>query len=115
MYTLLMLLSNIAGIGGGGVAIPMLMFFFNLDFKKAVAISSFSICCATVTRYFWNFSERHPEKPSTTTIDYGLAAVMMPLTLIGSLVGAFIYKSFPDLILLIVLTLILFLLTIKTY
>lgn len=107
-----MLLSNVAGIGGGGIAIPLAMYFFNLSMKPAIAISSFSIACATLTRFLYNFGERHPDKPNCTVIDYGMAAVMMPLTLIGSLIGAYIYKSFPDLILLIVLTVLLFFLSI---
>jgi len=38
-----MLLSNVAGIGGGGIAIPMVQIFFGFsDLKFAIAISSFS-------------------------------------------------------------------------
>lgn len=37
---------------------------------------------------------------------------MMPLTLIGSFIGAYIYVAFPELILEIMLTIILFLLAI---
>ena len=95
-----------AGIGGGGVAIPLAMYFFNLSMKPAIAVSSFSIMAASMGRFFYNFNERHPDK-DTTSIDYGLTNVMMPLTLIGSLVGAYFYKSFPDLILLVILTLLL--------
>jgi uncharacterized membrane protein YfcA len=102
-----MLLSNVAGIGGGGVAIPLAMYFFSLSMKPAIAISSFSIACSTMTRFFYNFGEKHPEKPNCVSIDYGMTTVMMPLTLIGSLVGAYIYKSFPDLILTIIMTLLL--------
>jgi hypothetical protein len=47
----------------------------------------------------FNFNERHPEKPNCTSIDYGMTNVMMPLTLIGSLIGAFIYVSFPEIVL----------------
>jgi uncharacterized membrane protein YfcA len=112
VFSIIMLLSNVAGIGGGGIAIPLAMYFFNLSMKPAIAISSFSIACATLTRFLYNFGERHPDKPNCTVIDYGMAAVMMPLTLIGSLIGAYIYKSFPDLILLIVLTVLLFFLSI---
>ena len=36
---------------------------------------------------------------------------MMPLTLLGSLIGAYFYVSFPELILLIILTLLLIFLT----
>ena len=106
VFSLIMLLSNVAGIGGGGVAIPLAMYFFNLSMKPAIAVSSFSIMAASMGRFFYNFNERHPDK-DTTSIDYGLTNVMMPLTLIGSLVGAYFYKSFPDLILLVILTLLL--------
>ena len=109
-----MLLSNVAGIGGGGVAIPLAMYFFSLSMKPAIAISSFAILCSTLARFLYNFNERHPEKPNCTSIDYGMTTVMMPLTLIGSLLGAYVYMSFPDLILLIILTLLLALLTIES-
>lgn len=114
VFSLIMLLSNVAGIGGGGIAIPMAIYFFNIQMKPAIAISSFSIACATMTRFFYNLREKHPEKKNVVCIDYGMTTVMMPLTLIGSLIGAYIYKSFPDLILTIILTLLLFLLSLQS-
>jgi len=114
VFSVIMMLSNVAGIGGGGVAVPLAMFFFNLSMKPAIAISSFSIMFSTVTRFLYNFNERHPEKPGSTVIDYSMTNVMMPLTMFGSLVGAYIYISFPDLILNVILTLLLMLLTYKS-
>ena len=107
VYSFIMLASNVAGIGGGGVAVPLAMYFFNFSMKPAIALSSFSIMCASCFRFVYNFNERHPEK-DTPALDYGLTNVMMPLTLIGSLIGAYFYKSFPDLILVVILTLLLF-------
>ena len=107
VFALFMLLANVAGIGGGGVAIPLAMTFFNLSLKPAVAISSFSICVATLARFFFNWNERHPEKPFMGSIDYGLTIVMMPLNLMGSLIGVLFYVVFPDLILMVILTLLL--------
>ena len=72
-----MCLSNVAGIGGGGVAIPLAMYFFNLSTKPAIAISSFSIMISTLARFFYNFNERHPEKPNCACIDYNMTNVMM--------------------------------------
>ena len=99
VFALIMCLSNVAGIGGGGVAIPLAMYFFNLSMKPAIAISSFSIMISTLARFFYNFNERHPEKDQCACIDYGMTNVMMPLTLLGSLIGAYFYVAFPDLIL----------------
>jgi len=80
-----MLLSNVGGIGGGGIAIPMVQIFFGFDdIKKAIAISSFSIFVSTLTRFFYNINEVHPDKENMKSLDYGLASVMMPLTLIGT-------------------------------
>jgi uncharacterized membrane protein YfcA len=107
LFGVFMALSTVAGIGGGGVAIPMVMGLFNFSMKKAIAISSFSIMITTLARFFFNFNERHPEKPGCTSIDYGMTNVMMPLTLIGSLIGAFVYVSFPEIILQVLLTLLL--------
>jgi uncharacterized membrane protein YfcA len=47
-------------------------------------------------------------------IDYGMTTVMMPLTMVGSVLGAYIYLSFPDLILMIILTLLLLFLAYKS-
>lgn len=106
-----MMLSNVAGIGGGGVAIPLAMYFFNLSTKPAIAISSFAIMVSTLARFFFNFNERHPEKPQMCCIDYSITNVMMPLTMIGSLTGAFIYLLFPEMGILIILTLLLLLMS----
>jgi uncharacterized membrane protein YfcA len=109
-----MCLSSIAGIGGGGIAVPLAMTFFNLSMKPAIAISSFSIMWSTLARFFYNFAEKHPEKPQMTVIDYGMTNVMMPLTMLGSVIGAYIYITFPDMILMIILTLLLIYLCYKS-
>ena len=102
-----MALSNIAGVGGGGVAIPLIMVFFHFKTKEAIAISSFTILTTTTARFLLNFKEKHPEKPNVCVIDYGLSTIMMPATLAGAQVGAYILLTFPSLIIQIFLTLVL--------
>lgn len=114
VFSLIMCLSNVAGIGGGGVAIPLAMYFFNLSTKPAIAISSFSIMISTLARFFFNFNERHPEKPNCACIDYNMTNVMMPLTMMGSLIGAFFYLLLPEMYILIILTLLLIVLTLES-
>mmetsp|Transcript_18380 Transcript_18380/g.25456 ORF Transcript_18380/g.25456 Transcript_18380/m.25456 type:complete len:108 (+) Transcript_18380:284-607(+) len=106
-----MALSNVAGIGGGGVAIPLVMVFFSFPTKEAIAISSFTILLGTVARFIFNFSEKHPEKPNVCSIDYSMTNIMMPTTLAGAQIGSFILISFPALIIQIILTLMLLFLT----
>lgn len=102
-----MALSNIAGVGGGGVAIPLIMGFFHFKTKPAIAISSFTIFCTTFARFLLNFKEKHPEKVNVCIIDYGLSTIMMPATLAGAQVGALILLTFPSLLIQIFLTLVL--------
>ena len=47
-------------------------------------------------------------------IDYGLSNVMMPLALIGAQVGAFVYLTFPVLIINVLLTVLLIWLWLKS-
>ena len=47
-------------------------------------------------------------------IDYGMTNVMMPLTLIGTLIGAFVYITFPDMLIVVILTILLLILSIAS-
>jgi len=107
IFAFIMALSNIAGVGGGGVAIPLIMVFFHFKTKEAIAISSFTILTTTFARFVINFKEKHPEKPNVCVIDYGLSTIMMPATLAGAQVGAYILLTFPSLFIQCFLTLVL--------
>lgn len=97
-FAIVMALSNVAGVGGGGVAIPIIMAMFKFTTKPAIAISSFSIFLTTLLRFIINFRERHPEKSRVVVIDYDLVSIMMPTTLAGAQIGAFILVTFPSVI-----------------
>jgi uncharacterized membrane protein YfcA len=114
VFALMMMLSKIAGIGGGGIAVPLVGIFFDFSLKPAIAISSFSIFICSLTWFATNWKMKHPEKPNVIVVDYGLTNVMMPLNLLGSLIGAYIYLVFPDVILTVLLTLLLAFLAYKS-
>ena len=106
-FSLIMALSNVAGVGGGGIAIVILIAMFTFDTKPAIAISSFSIFLTTLARFIMNFKQRHPEKDNVVVIDYDLVAIMMPTTLAGAQFGAIILVAFPTVIITGLLTLML--------
>jgi uncharacterized membrane protein YfcA len=97
IFSACMVLSTIAGIGGGGVAMPIIMATFKFTTKPAIGISSFSMFLTTFSRFIMNYKERHPEKPNVVVIDYDLVAIMMPTTLAGSQIGSLILIIFPSL------------------
>ena len=86
VLTILMALSVMSGIGGGGIIVPLLMAFYNLETKEAIAISGFTILVGSITRYIVTLKERHPDKDATA-IEYGLSNVMLPTVLVGSITG----------------------------
>ena len=108
-------ISSISSVGGGAIAIPLPMNFFGLTLKQATAVSSFAIGLFRFTKFLSSFNEKNPEKPLVVSIDYGITNIMMPLTLLGSFIGAYVYVAFPDFILEILLTIVLFFLTIKSF
>ena len=112
VFAFFKLFSTVGGIGGGGVTTPVAMYFFKLDTKSAIALSSFAIALSTLATWIFNFNLRHPEKPGCVVLDYGLSIVMMPGVLVGSIVGSFFLIVMPDLVIQIMLTVTLFLLSI---
>ena len=93
-----MALCTMAGIGGGGVVVPFCMTFFFFDTKSAIAISGFSIFACSIARFLFNLNQKHPEKDAVL-IDYGVATVMLPSVMMGSLLGVFFNVMLPALVL----------------
>ena len=102
-----MALCVVAGIGGGGIAVALVIAFFKFTTKPAVAISSFSILVNAIMRYIYNWRTKHPSKHGMVLIDYSLATIMSPTTLAGSQIGSIVLKVFPALYIQVLLTLLL--------
>ena len=107
-------LANVAGIGGGGITVPVVMICWGFDTKQSVAISGATIFVGTVVRYFYSLERKHPEKKATS-IDYGIVIVMLPLVLVGSFTGVLVNIVLPPIILSSILTLLLAYLTWTSY
>jgi uncharacterized membrane protein YfcA len=103
-------LAVISGIGGGGIVVPLLMVFYNMNTKEAVAISGFTMLMGCCCRYGIVLRMRHPDKDATT-VDYSVANLMLPTVLLGSVTGVFINQLLPDIILQFFLCFVLFTLT----
>jgi uncharacterized membrane protein YfcA len=107
-------LANVAGIGGGGITVPIVMICWGFSTKESVAISGATIFVGSVVRFFYSIDRKHPEKKATS-IDYGIVIVMLPLVLVGSFTGVLVNIMLPPLILSGILTLLLIYLTWSSY
>jgi uncharacterized membrane protein YfcA len=113
VLTLLMALAVMSGIGGGGIIVPLLMVFYKLETKKAIAVSGFTILVGSISRFVMTFKARHPVKDATC-IEYSVTNVMLPLVLIGSVAGVFFNIIFPSVIIQISLTILLLFLSVQS-
>ena len=92
-------LSNMGGIGGGGVVVPISMIFFQHDAKNAIALSNFSIFLSSLIRYIANARKPHPlKKGRGVLVDQNLAILMLPLIISGSTFGVILYIWLPDIV-----------------
>jgi len=113
----LLAMSNIGGIGGGGIIIPIAISMFGMATREAIALSNSTIMLGSIARYLlFSAHEKHPEKEivSKTMIDHSLTTIMVPMVLVGAYVGVILNVLIPEIALAIFLSLLLFYLTYTT-
>jgi len=93
-----MALAVVSGIGGGGIIVSLLMVFYKLSTKEAIAVSGFTILTGSFVRFLMTLNKRHPEKDAPI-IDYALTNIMLPMVLTGSMCGVFLNLMLPNIIL----------------
>lgn len=93
-----MAMAVISGIGGGGIIVSLLMVFYKLNTREAIAVSGFTIFVGSISRFIITINKRHPERDSPV-IDYSLTNIMLPTVIIGSLFGVFLNLMLPSLVL----------------
>ncbi|CAI2359107.1 unnamed protein product [Moneuplotes crassus] len=91
-------LTNAAGIGGGGALVPILL-LYGFKTNVAVALSNAVIFCGGITKFIFEFSGSHPLKKARL-VNYNIVALMLPAVMIGSFVGAQLNVITPSVIIL---------------
>ena len=93
--------------------IPFCMTFLGFSTKHAIAISGFTIFFCSVVRFLFFMNHKHPERDAVL-IDYDLASIMLPIVMMGSMIGALASITLPNLVLQILLTLLMVSLAVLT-
>lgn len=101
-----LLVAASGGVGGGGILVPLYILVFGFHPKLAIALSNFTILGASIMNMALNFQKRHPfvDRP---LVDWDVVAIMQPLTMAGTLLGAFFGLYLPDEVILLLLILLL--------
>lgn len=108
----ILFITNVGGLGGGGVLIPVSQGFFKFEAKNAIALSNFTIFISGLVRYFMNLDKMHPLKPWSVIIDYDYVVILLPAAMIGAQIGVMINIVTPSLIIIILLELFILMLQI---
>ncbi|KAL6061845.1 Membrane transporter protein, variant 2 [Balamuthia mandrillaris] len=84
-----------SGIGGGGFYLPVFILLLGLNAHVAVPLSKATIVGIALGGYVVTCRRRHPlvDRP---LIYYSVAALMEPMTLVGTIVGVFLNVVSPD-------------------
>lgn len=131
------------GVGGGGLLVPGFIFFMGLSPKHAIPLSKATIFGNAVAIFVFNYYRKHPStfvcgsvngsvdsdegvetdtlalasvaKPRVPIINYAVAAIMEPTTLIGAIFGVMLNRIFPNWLILVLLISLLSFITYKTF
>jgi len=95
-----------AGIGGGGVLLPVYTMIGGFHMRSAVALSNITIFGAALANAAINIRKRHPvlERPM---IDWDLILMMEPATIVGAIAGTYINVVLPGWLTALLLSLLL--------
>ncbi|ELR21463.1 uncharacterized protein ACA1_184090 [Acanthamoeba castellanii str. Neff] len=108
-------LSGAVGIGGGGIYVPVLILIVGYTAKEAIPLSKVTVAGVAISSFLVNVLRRHPRAPWRALVDYDVAMVMTPTTLLGTTVGVLVYVILPEWLILILLILVLGLVDYRTF
>jgi len=102
-----------AGIGGGGLFVPLLILILNKNVAIATSMSQCLIAGAAVAGLLYNLGERHPKR-DRPLIDVSLVLFLAPLQMAGALCGNVLNRMLPPVPLIVVMVIVLSISDVKT-
>lgn len=99
-------LSIACGLGGGIITLPLLLIFFRLETKQAVAITNLIVLINSFTKYVSALEQNDPLKPSKKLIDYQMLLIFNPILVASTVIGGILNKALPEGVIIIFLLLI---------
>jgi len=83
-----------AGIGGGGILLPIFVLICKFEVRHAVALSNVTVLGASFGNAILNIGKRHPNHQGPL-IDWDLILIMEPMTILGAILGAYLDALLP--------------------
>lgn len=96
-------LSAAAGMGGGGVYVPLLLMILDFSTKEAVPLSQAMIVGGAAVNVAFALTERHPLHPEKPRIDWNVIMMLNPGLAAGVSVGIIMHMISPQWLIVLVL------------
>jgi len=105
--------SSMAGIGGGGMLIPLYAIVGNITLREAIVLSIVTIAGNTFVRGIYYVFKRHKVTRKRAMINYNIARVVVPFIGISSYLGYLINTLLPQIFIFAIIVIILGILIVK--
>jgi len=102
-----------AGIGGGGLFVPLLILVLEKNIATATSMSQCLIAGAAIAGLLYNLQQRHPER-DRPLVDVSLVLFLAPLQMAGALCGNVLNRMLPKVVLIALMVVVLSISDIKT-
>jgi len=103
-----------AGVGGGGIFVPLGVVLLRFAPKPSTALSHISIFGASLAGLILNIRARHP-KADRPMIDLDMALFLAPMQMAGALLGVIIQIVLPNWAVIVVMAVVLAFMAMKTF
>lgn len=100
-------ISLVAGVGGGGLFVPLLMGLLSFDARTATALSQSMLTGGALAALVYNVGQAHPRTPSLPLVDFDLACLLAPALVAGAQLGSIAHAVAPPAVLLLLLCMVL--------
>jgi uncharacterized membrane protein YfcA len=102
-----------AGVGGGGLFVPILILILEFTTKTAIPLSNTLILGSSIVNWLQIGMKRHPTA-NRPLIDYKLALLLQPLSVAGTIIGFLLNTVFPSWLILVLLVITLIITSVLT-
>ena len=103
-----------AGVGGGGIYVPLGMMLMRFSAKPATGLSQCSIFGAALAGLMLNTRSRHPtaDRP---VIDMDMALILAPMEMAGALLGVIVQSTVPEWLIVLIMFVVLGITAFRTF
>jgi uncharacterized membrane protein YfcA len=96
-----------AGVGGGGLYVPLLMFVLSFDTRIGTALSQAMLSGGALAAFLYNCTGSHPARPERPLINYELAIIIGTGLMSGAQLGSVVHAWAPPAVSLVLLIIVL--------